>query len=373
MKVAVFLTYNYSLQTWHNSGTLKRELEIYKQINKINNAEFTFYTYGGLEDLKLINDFPKFNVVPMFEKITQKGKFYKFCYSLLIPIFYRKNITNEDILHQHQLLGSWVVLISKFLYGKKLLIRTGYDMYEFSILNNERFLKKFLLSVLTYISLKFTDLYTTTSKEDIKFLESKYNLNIEKIKIRPNWITNNNFKKIDTRISDEILSVGRLEEQKNYKKLIALFNKDCDFSLKIIGSGPQKEELEKYIKNNELKVSIVENLINEDIKKEMNNYKYFLSSSKFEGNPKTVLEAMSSGCIVLVTNIKNHREIINHEKTGYLYDFDSCTIFKILQKLQNSIRLQKKISLDAVNAVLESNNISIISKKMSEDYLLLLK
>ena len=131
MKVAVFLTYNYSLQTWYNSGTLKRELEIYKQINIINNAEFTFYTYGGIEDLDLIKDFPKFSVVPMFEKITQKGRFYKFFYSLLIPILYRKKIVKEDILHQHQLLGSWVILISKILYGKKILIRTGYDMFEF--------------------------------------------------------------------------------------------------------------------------------------------------------------------------------------------------------------------------------------------------
>ena len=44
----------------------------------------------------------------------------------------------------------------------------------------------------------------------------------------------------------------------------------------------------------------------------MNNYKYYLSSSKFEGNPKTILEAMSSGCIVIASNIKNHKEIIKH-------------------------------------------------------------
>ena len=30
------------------------------------------------------------------------------------------------------------------------------------------------------------------------------------------------------------------------------------------------------------------------ILKEMNNYKYYISLSEFEGNPKTILEAMSS-------------------------------------------------------------------------------
>ena len=82
MKVAVFLTYNYSLQTWYNSGTLKRELEIYNQINILNNAKFTFYTYGGSEDSELIRDFPNFNVVPMFKKHTKKSKLFKFIFSL---------------------------------------------------------------------------------------------------------------------------------------------------------------------------------------------------------------------------------------------------------------------------------------------------
>ena len=238
MKVAVFLTYNYSLQTWYNSGTLNRELEIYKQINNINNAKFTFYTYGGSEDVELIKDFPNFNVVPMFKKLTTKGRIYRFVYSLFIPLLYKNNIENEDILHQHQLLGSWVVIISKLIYNKKLLIRTGYDMYEFSILNNERFIRK-ILSCLTYISLKFSDFYTTTSQEDIKFLNLISEL-VMKNKIKANLITDNNFKKIDSRVSNEILSVGRLDKQKNYKKLISFFNKDCEFSLKIIGSDPKK-------------------------------------------------------------------------------------------------------------------------------------
>lgn len=373
MKVAVFLTYNYSLQTWYNSGTLKRELEIYNQINIANKVEFTFYTYGGSEDLEIIKNFPNFNVVPMFKKHTKKSKLFKFIFSLFIPIFYKKNIVTEDILHQHQLLGSWVVLISKLLYRKKILIRTGYDMFEFSILNNEGLIRRFLLNCLTYISLKFSDLYTTTSQEDIKFLKSKYKFDSKKIKLRPNWIIDNNHTTIDSRISNELLSVGRLDRQKNYKELIFLFNENSDFHLKIIGSGPEKEELKALIRMNKLKVSIVDNLKNEDIKKEMNNYKYYISSSKFEGNPKTILEAMSTGCIVFASNIKNHKEIIEHGVTGFLYNLDSPDVFENLKKLENSTALLEKISVNALNSVLKINDISIISNEMGADYKFLLK
>ena len=57
MKVAVFLTYNYSLQTWLNSGTINRELEIYNQISNISSAEFTFYTYGDSDESRTYKGF----------------------------------------------------------------------------------------------------------------------------------------------------------------------------------------------------------------------------------------------------------------------------------------------------------------------------
>ena len=36
MQIIVFSTYGYSLETWHISGTLKRELDLYKKIYEKN-------------------------------------------------------------------------------------------------------------------------------------------------------------------------------------------------------------------------------------------------------------------------------------------------------------------------------------------------
>ena len=46
---------------------------------------------------------------------------------------------------------------------------------------------------------------------------------------------------------------------------------------------------------------------------------YFVTASVFEGNPKTVLEAMSMGCVVLASEIPIHKEIILNNETGYIY------------------------------------------------------
>ena len=69
-------------------------------------------------------------------------------------------------------------------------------MYEFSKLNNEPILKRFFLSTLTKLSLRFSDTYTVASncdKKIINLLSSKYN---SKVKIRPNWIVDNHQKEL---------------------------------------------------------------------------------------------------------------------------------------------------------------------------------
>ena len=42
MQVAVFFTFDYSLKTWSNSGTIEREVEIYKKLKDEYGVEFIF-------------------------------------------------------------------------------------------------------------------------------------------------------------------------------------------------------------------------------------------------------------------------------------------------------------------------------------------
>ena len=47
MEVALFLTFDYSLKTWDESGTLNRELKIYKKLSESKGIKFKFFTYGN--------------------------------------------------------------------------------------------------------------------------------------------------------------------------------------------------------------------------------------------------------------------------------------------------------------------------------------
>ena len=242
MKVAVFLTYNYSLKTWYNSGTLERELKIFKSLHENFNIEFVFFSYSDNSDKQFLRNYPEFKVVPLYTKI-KKNKYFRFFSSLVV----NKHILNEikkcDIIHQHQLLGSWVSIIYKKRAKKPLLIRTGYDMHEFSKLNKESIYKRVFLFFITKISLHFSDIYTVASECDKKIIDPSRKKNKSKIRIRPNWIVDNYRKNFVDRDSFKILSVGRLEDQKNFVSLIRLFDKNSKYMLKIIGEGTKKMSL----------------------------------------------------------------------------------------------------------------------------------
>jgi len=367
MKVAVFLTYNYSLGTWYKSRTLDRELKIYKLLHDNFNIDFIFFSYANDSDKQFLNNYPEFDLVALNNKY--KNKVFRFISSLKID----KKILNEvkkcDIIHQHQLLGSWVSILYKRKAQKPLLIRTGYDMHEFSKLNNEPLLNRFFLSMLTKLSLRFSDTYTVASKSDKKLINSMNSRYNSKIKVRPNWVVDNLQNQLSDRDFYKILSVGRLENQKNFTHLIRFFDKNSKFMLKIIGEGKNKAELLKIIKNNNLRVEIESNVDNELLIKEMNKYVFYISSSTFEGNPKTVLEAMSAGCVVIASSIKNHEELIEHEKTGILFDLHSSNLHNVLNTLSDNFEYLNDLSSNSRNFVIENNHIDKLAENMNKDYL----
>jgi glycosyltransferase involved in cell wall biosynthesis len=107
------------------------------------------------------------------------------------------------------------------------------------------------------------------------------------------------------------LAIGNLKEAKNYKYLLEIFNqlKDKNITLDIIGDGPQKKELEKFINEEKLKVKILGKI--ENIQPLFKNYNLFIQASTHEGFGLSVIEAMASGVPVLLSDIPVFREITN--------------------------------------------------------------
>ena len=216
--------------------------------------------------------------------------------------------------------------------------------------------------LLTFFGLNSADLYSVTSRADYEFLLQSFNFKRNKLKILKNWVETS--QSIDTASRNEkLISIGRLEYQKNYKFLVKELSGQ-DYPLIIYGSGSKREELLELSKNLNVNLEIIDSISNRELINNLQNTKYFILPSRYEGNPKALLEAMSAGCIVFASNIKNHDEIINHKVNGFLFDLQRGSLKDVITQVLNNSKFNKEdlefISKNAVNTINEEYSISKI-------------
>ena len=134
-----------------------------------------------------------------------------------------------------------------------------------------------------------------------------------------------------------ILYFGRLSKEKGVKNLIDSM-KYLDYKLKILGTGPIKEELEEYVKaENVTNVELLGFKQGEELTNYIKNSRcVVLPSEWYENGPYSAMEAMALGKPLIVSNNGGLPELVENEKNGY--------IFKTKEGLKEC--LNKIISID---------------------------
>ncbi len=367
MQVTLFFTYDTSLKEWDSAGILSRELSIYKKLHNENNIKFNFITYGNAEDLK-IDIGEGIKVYPLYKNAKKSNyKFVKIFKSLMIPLIFKDIIRNSSILKTNQLKGCWVGLISKTLFKKPLIVRTGYDALKWSKFEMRGKIYTFLIKLLTKTSLIFSNQYNVSTLSDKNFLSEEFKVK-DKIKIRPNYIDQETFKDFRLQRDDELLFVGRLEEQKNIRFLINEYKHYELPRLNIIGEGSYKEELINEITKHNLNINFIGKVLNQELPNLYNKFKFFILCSKYEGNPKTLLEAMSSGSIVIGSNVEGINSIIKNKQNGFLINSkigDLEKVFKLI--LSGQINLNE-IKQNAEHYISQNHSLEMLTKIELQDY-----
>tara|TARA_B100000900_G_scaffold416097_1_gene449057 strand:- start:1293 stop:2420 length:1128 start_codon:yes stop_codon:yes gene_type:complete len=367
VKVLVVFTYGYSLKTWFESGTIERELSIYRELHKKFQHKFIFVTYGDESDENYIQNDAGLEVVPIYKFINHSEyKLINIIKSIAFPFLQISQFKDIDLIKQNQLLGSWVSVLFSKLLKKPLFTRTGYDMYKFSIEDKKNVIIKYLYLFLTNFTLRFSNLYSVSNNADFDYSKKKYSSS-KKIILSPNWVLPNKSMEFDSRFSNRILCVGRLVNQKNFSYIIKEF-KDSHFEIDIIGEGEEYESLKHLSSNLNVKVNFLKNVKNDLLLRKMSEYKYFISSSLFEGHPKTVIEAMSSGCIVFLSNIQNHSELITNGKDGFIFNLEKNNLKKIFQLNVSKSNDLEKVSLNAINKSISKFGLEKICHEENENY-----
>jgi len=122
-----------------------------------------------------------------------------------------------------------------------------------------------------------------------------------------------------------ILSVGRFSKRKNHITLIqafALLAEDFPhWTLKIIGNGILRAELEKEVERLDLQWRVFLPGVVSDVAREMTQASFFALASRYESFGLVFAEAMACGkASVGFADCQGANEIIEHNKTGLLVD-----------------------------------------------------
>lgn len=295
-------------------------------------------------DVCLITNTPENKFLKNFNKkikvINPKIKFLNsnnFLNIIFCTFLVLKNINKNSIvfsMHNHLLL-----LLSKyFVKNLKVILRTPN-----AIMNNKknieyRYLKKQVLFNNLFINLyKNSDLIVTFSKKNQLYLAKK--LQRKNVIHIYNYFKKNSGKKKIKKIYN-IFFVGTLSFIKNPKfflnNCIELLKKK-KIKIHIVGDGPDKKELLEISKNFQKDI-VFYNHVDRPFKKLSKNMDLVCITSRYDGTPNVLGEAMSYNipCVapkeVGLCNI-----LLDSGKFGYLYSAENNKSFKnkVLFALKN--------------------------------------
>jgi glycosyltransferase involved in cell wall biosynthesis len=151
-------------------------------------------------------------------------------------------------------------------------------------------------------------------------LDQNYFLNKEEARDKLNELIN------DININDSFLigSVGRLAKAKNYQFLINNFKSIKEIKpnakLIIIGDGPERENYQKLIKDNNLENDIFLPGEKKEASKLLKGLDLFILPSLYEGLSISLIEAVKAEIPVLASDVGGNREVVGKENCFNLND-----------------------------------------------------
>lgn len=350
------------LDNLEKGGKEKNVLDICRNIDDNNFSCFIFCLYNSEKEEYLINS-PKIKVVRL-NLYKNKSVFVQ----LFLNIFQFKKIYTSikkhkpDIIHTHTFFYSVLPVFISIRLLKKAkhfhTIHTGGMHYLnktiFNIikLNIERlfynFNKTTLIAISSILDSRLKNLFPNCK---VNYVQNGIDLNLHKKEL----ISNPNC------ISPYGVYVARLVDGKNHitiLKALSEFKKNHkDFKFTFIGGGPLHDRLVQASYD----LGIYENIVFtgdvEDVSSLLSSFNFGIFASEYEGFSLALIEMMSAGMPVIVSNSKTILDMGINDNNSIL--FETHDFFDLNNAIIDLFIDNNKISVFGKNARLFSEKFSI--------------
>jgi glycosyltransferase involved in cell wall biosynthesis len=216
----------------------------------------------------------------------------------------------------------------------------------------ERFYRALFKIFICWDAVKAKAIRVINQKQTPEFLKA-VGISEDRIKYIPAfYIDLDVFRPLAVEKKYDLVFAARLEKNKGISLLLkavrfSISNFQFPMKLLIIGSGPLKNELIRYVEKNGLKDNVffsgwLETL--NDVAQAYNSAKIFINPSLNEGGPRVALEAIACGLPVITTKVGLMPDIIRNGENGLFMDWTSNDMTEKTIGLLKDKELQNKFS-----------------------------
>ena len=325
---------------------------------RYNGVKVQFITYGDTSDRQWETELGGIGLVPVYERLRKpESKILQLLQSILIPWVFRRELRESHLFKTNQIWGGWVAVVANWLHKKPLLARSGYEAYRNALKAGESGISLHLIRWTSWLTYRQANHVWLNTNEIAKFVVKKFGVSQDGITVFPNWIETQRFMPSSETIrSNRVIFVGRLSKEKNISLLLRALE-NTGIGLDFVGDGEMKKALESEAKQLKVSVNFLGRVPNDVLPALYQSHPIYVLCSRYEGNPKTLLEAMACGCAVIGTDVPGIRQVIRHEESGLLVEESFESLRSAIFKLQLDPDLSQRLGQRARQQIVEHNSL----------------
>lgn len=284
-----------------------------------------------------------------------------------------KKLINENdykIVHCHTPVGGVIARLASISARKKGM-KVIYTAHGFHFFKGAPKINWMLYYPAEKIMSRYTDVLITINQEDYdtavnkkfnaKQIELVNGVGIDLEKFTPQTIEEKNDmrNKYGYKKEDFILFyAAELNNNKHQDLLINVINKLREeipsIKLLLAGNGPLEDQYKKQAKE----LGVNENIEFLGYRKDVKNFLMLsdlaVASSRREGLPANIMEAMAIGLPIVATNVRGHRDLIKDGENGYVVEVDDEDKFiSSINEIYNNYELREKFKKQSLKLIEE--------------------
>lgn len=249
----------------------------------------------------------------IFLSASFKFKLWALIIKQFLQIFSKKN--NEIII-----IINMVNIYTVWIWSVLTRVSGGYSICRLAglkPLKNRDFMKKFLRSILIYLSFTLSNQIISVSEALGSFANGI--VSIGKVSVISQGVASvflNKNNNVQNLVEDSsYIFVGRLVKSKGVIQLVEAFLQlsDKPRTLQIVGDGPQYVEIERMIQGH-AGITLCGSKNQLEVAQIMLSSSAIILPSDHEGTPNVLLEAMASHTLVLATNVGENGKLVGSDR-----------------------------------------------------------